>query len=133
MWGKYNTSCIPGHGGSKSDDKETLKAWAQVTIISLAFAVFPLTLYVAGQAKVLEKDLKGLAMVAGAVLLEVIYILCMGAVTTVCMSGQQWVPVACVTGILSVLLLLCCGCCCHYPKVRECLLFSITVLIVMFL
>ncbi|XP_066334558.1 uncharacterized protein [Miscanthus floridulus] len=102
---------------------KAFNTWAKVIVVCLPFTLFPLTLYIAGQAKALQNDnLRGLGLVAGAVLLEIVYVLSMGGLMTVCMSARPWLPVVLVTGFLSLLLVTACGCCCYSPKwLRRCL------------
>lgn len=52
--------------------------------------IFPMTLYVAGQEKALQKYLGTIVVVIRTVILEVVYVLSMGGLMTICILDKQW-------------------------------------------
>lgn len=116
VWATPDNICLVGKDHTFSDN---LKKTVKIITVCLPFSVCPLTLYIAGQAKALQHDQRGMGCVAGLVIIECIYILFLGALMTVCMSERSYKAVGAVTAVLVVLLVVTWGCCCYHPKVKE--------------
>ncbi|XP_062197833.1 uncharacterized protein LOC133900652 [Phragmites australis] len=121
-WGNPGSTCISKPKDS-SDSKDSSPSWVQVLITSLPFAVFPITLFVSGLVQAAEKDGHALGIVATFCLIEFIVAIILGGGMTVCMSGASWKPIAFVTLLLIVLMVVMWGFIFKHPKVKTLILF----------
>uniref|UniRef100_A0A0D9XUY4 Uncharacterized protein n=1 Tax=Leersia perrieri TaxID=77586 RepID=A0A0D9XUY4_9ORYZ len=117
-WSNPESICVNANDTTFS---KMAKGNIKVVLVCLPFVIFPLTLCVSGQASALKKRIGGVGFVAGLVILEMMYILCLGGLMSVCMSNAPYKVVLAITIGTIFFVLWLWSCFCYHPRcLRTC-------------